>query len=268
MIGPRRKSGAYYKKRPAKKALSKPAKNQVAAIVKRAIAAENETKFVSEPVVINQPRNSTIAVVGDVSPCLPKLVQDEGKGAAYERIGTKVTPKSVMVHITASLTKSLNRSVAITVYWYILESKRYKNLRDTLANVQMPLLLRTGDGGQTSTFTGLPYNASLPVNDTEFRVLRRGHFNLQKNTGDIQDSTTAGNQPLLSVVQKTWSVKLKTPKRFIYDQDEDSPRLVYYPNNFAPFIVFGYTHQDQTAGDIVNQDLSVSVRNSIYYDDA
>ena len=267
LVGPRRPGGKFYKKRPSK-VLSKPAKTQVKAIVKRAIAAENETKFVSTEVANDVSYNSQITTVADMLPCLPKIVQDEGKGAAYERLGTKVTPKSVNVHIHASLTQQLERSTAIKVFWYILESKRYKNLKDSLALANIPALLRTGDGGEVSTFTGVPVIASLPVNDTEFRVLKRGTFVLQKNTGLTQDNTTAGNQPLVNPICKSWSVKLKTPKRFIYDQDEDSPRLVYYPNNFAPFLVIGYVHQDHSTPDITNQDVSVSVRASMYYDDA
>jgi len=200
-------------------------------------------------------------------PCLPKIVQDEGKGANYQRMGTRITPKSVTVHITASITKELTRSTAITVYWYILESKKYKNLMDSLANGPMTSLLRTGTAG-VAGFGGQPYIASLPVNNDLFRVLKRGHFNLGKNTGVVQDDTTAGNQPLAQPLVKNWSVKLKTPKRLMYNEDEDAPRLVYYPNNFAPFIVFGYVHQDQDVPDLANQDLSVTVRNSVWYDDA
>ena len=200
-------------------------------------------------------------------PCLPKIVQDEGKGAPYQRMGTRITPKSCTVHMTASITKELNRSTAIIVYWYILETKQYKNLKDSLANSPMPNLLRTGDAG-TAGFGGQPYIASLPVNQDKFRILKRGSFNLSKNTGTVQDSTTAGNQPLAGPLHKTWSVKLNTPKRLMYDEDEDAPRLVYYPNNFAPFVVFGYTHQDQDVPDLANQDLSVSVRASMWYDDA
>lgn len=268
---PYAKRMATIRKKRAKKAgktLTVPAKEQVKTIVHRAIAAGEETKFCSIPAAINSPRNSTISVVGDMLPCLPKIVQDEGKGAAYQRMGLRITPKSCTVTITASITKELDRSTAITVYWYILESKQYKNLKDSLANGPMTSLLRTGDGGGVATFTGQPYNASLPVNGDKFRVLKRGSFNLQKNTGLVQDSTTAGNQPLAGPLCKTWTVKLKTPKRFMYDPDENAPREVFYPNNYAPFLVFGYVHQDQDVPDLANQDLSVSVRNSVWYDDA
>lgn len=270
MIGPRRPSGAYYKKRPATRkprVLTKPAKKQVTAIVKRAIAAENETKFCSD-VPANQVESNSSIVLADMIRCLPKLVQDEGKGAAYQRLGTKVSPKSLSVHCNVSLTADLTRSMAVTVFWFILESKRYKNLDDALTLAPIDRLMRTGNGQEYFNFDGDPMVANLPVNTTEFRVIRRGTFNLSKNTGTVQDNTDVGNQPIVHQVGHAWTVRIPTPKRLVYEQDEDAPRTVYYPNNFAPFLVCGYIHQDQSLPDRLNLDINVSARTSLWYDDS
>lgn len=236
-------------------------------IVKSELSKELETKFVCDTPFHRVGSNSSIVQL-DMIRCLPKLVQDEGKGAAYERLGTKVIPRSLAIHCHVSLLEDLNRSTAITVFWYVLEAKRFRNLEDALSFAPINKLMRTGNGQQYFPFDGNSDVAMLPINNVEFKVIKKGTFNLGKNTGMIQDDTTAGNQPIVQKVGHRWTVKIPTPKTFIYEQDENSPRTVYYPNNFAPFLVCGYIHQDQSIPDSINTDMSVTAQPQLYYDDA
>jgi len=235
-------------------------------LIKQVMANEVETKFVAET-TMRTSFNSSISA-GDKIRLLPKLVQDQGEGNAYERLATKVSPRKLKISCHVSLTPALTRSTAVTVHWFVLTSRQYKNINDVLANANMQRLLRTGNSGQYFPFDGNVDVGMLPVNNTDFTVLKRGSFNLSKNTGLVQDDTTAGNQPIVGPVSKSWSFDLATPAKLIYEQDNNSPRVVYYPNNFAPFIVMGYTHQDGSIPDVLNADCTGIVQTQLYYDDA
>jgi len=249
---------------PRRKAASK---NATVALIKNVIAREQETKYVSYISSAGADYNSSITGA-DIIDCLPPLLQDSGEGNAYERLGVKITPRSLTVKCHVSFGPSITRSSAITVYWYLLTAKASRNLTQLSSNVSMSRLLRAGNSNQYLQFDGTAYNAMLPVNNSDFTVLKRGSFNLQKNTGVVQDSTAGGNQPLVGPVSKTWSMKLDPPAKLTYEPDNASPRTVYFPNNYAPFLVFGYVHQDQSASDLVNQDIRVTVASELWYDDA
>jgi len=259
------------KNRGARKARKSPAKKGTKStkatvkLIKKVIASENETKFRSETTG-SQTSNSQITS-GDIIRLLPKLEQDDGLGTAYQRLATKVTPRSLKAHCHVSFSPDLNRSMAIEVHYFVLTSKSQKNTNSILG-LTLANLLRTGDQNMYFSFDGNVDVAMLPVNDTEYNVLKRGKFKLSKNTGLLQDSTTAGNQPLGGPVSHSFVINIPTPAKLLYEQDDQVPRQIVYPNNFAPFIVFGYTHQDTSVPDFLNQDIKVVVRPQLWYDDA
>lgn len=240
-------------------------KTQTVQLIKNVMARENETKYRAETTG-SQLSNSQIGS-GDIIRLLPKLVQDQGEGRAYERMATKITPKSLRANCHVSFAPGLNRSMAIEVHYFVLTSKSQRNINSVLG-LSLQNLLRTGDQNLFFHFDGNVDVATLPVNTTEYNVLKRGKFKLSKNTGLLQDDTTAGNQPLGGPVSKSFSVSIPTPAKLVYEQDDQTPRQVNYPNNFAPFIVFGYTHQDTSVPDFLNTDIKVVVRPELWYDDA
>jgi len=235
------------------------------ALIKSVIAREQETKFRSETTG-SQLSNSQISSA-DIIRLLPKLVQDQGGGTAYERLATKISPRSLTADCHVSFAPDLNRSMAIEVHYFVLTSKSQKNINSVLG-LTLANLLRTGDQNMYFPFDGNVDVAMLPVNTTEYNVIKRGKFKMSKNTGLLQDSTTAGNQPLGGPVSKSFKVTIPTPSKLVYEQDDQSPRQINYPNNFAPFIVFGYTHQDTSVPDFLNTDIKVVVRSHLWYDDA
>lgn len=240
-------------------------KTQTVKLIKNVIARETETKFRGETTG-SQLSNSQITS-GDIIRLLPKLIQDEGDGTAYKRLATKVTPRSLKAHCHVSFAPNLDRSMAVEVHYFVLTSKSQKNINNVLG-LTLDNLLRTGDQNMYFKFDGNVDVAMLPVNTTEYNVIKRGSFKLSKNTGLLQDSTTAGNQGLGGPVSHSFVVNIPTPAKLVYEQDDQTPRQVNYPNNFAPFIVFGYTHQDTSIPDFLNQDIKVVVRPQLWYDDA
>jgi len=238
------------------------------ALIKRVISKEEETKFNSELIVNGTTFNSTITNP-DIIRLLPKMVQDEGFGAAYQRLGMKISVRSLKINCEVCLTE-VNRSGALVVCYWVLTHKNQKQTAglNSGGGVDMGQLLRTGDSNEVQNFNGYVQDANLPVNSAQFTVLKRGKFTLGKNTGIVQDDTNAGNQPLYSTIRKALNFTLKTPKTFVYKQDSTTPRTTYWPDGYAPFIVFGYYHQNQTVPDTANQDIKVNLRSSIYYDDS
>jgi len=242
-------------------------KKAVVALVKSVIAKEQETKFRSEIIENNTPYNSQIGT-GDIIRLLPKLVQDQGSGATYERIGMKISPRKLQIQADVCLTDVSRSSALVVVYW-VLQSKDIKDIGNlTLLNLGNSLL-RTGDNMERQGFNGYVADSMIPVCPSRYTVLKKGSFLLGKNTGVVQDSTTGSNQPMYgNHIKKRLSFNLKVPKSLTYDEDTNTPRTIYYPKGYAPFMVFGYYHQNQTAPDVANQDISVTLRSSLYFDDA
>lgn len=266
----RKMKKTYKGKRTTRRVAAPRTKKATVALIKSVVAREDETKFVSQTQQFRVTHNSGITN-GDIIPCLPRLIQDEGNGDAWQRLGMKVSPRKTYVDCYVSLS-DVERSGAIEVFWWCLTHKTQKNIPqlNAVGGVDMTEFLRTGEASRTVGFGGTTDTCTLPVNNAMFNVLKRGSFKLGKNTGQVQDSITVGNQPLYGAISKRWRINLKAPQKLTYAQDVGpvGGRFINYPNGYAPFLVFGYVHQNQTVPDTLNQDISVTIRNGMFYDDA
>lgn len=263
----KRKTKNKTPKTPKPKSAPKTMKEEVA-LIKQVMAKVSETKYRSEIIVNGAPYNSQIGN-GDIIRLLPKLVQDQGEGRIFERSGMKISPQRLRITSEICLTDVV-RSGALVVVYYVLQHKNYKNYSTLSTDINLGnSLLKTGDSTQYQGFNGYVVDSMIPVNNAEYTVLKQGKFLLGKNTGTIQDSTTAGNQPMYgNHTRKVLNFDLPVPKTATYQQDDNVPRTQYYPYGFAPFIVFGYYHQNQTPPDVANQDITVSLRSHLWFDDA
>lgn len=264
--GAKRKGFQPKKSTPAKAAVT--TKKAQVALIKSVIAKVEETKYRSELIVNSVAYNSQITNA-DVIPLLPKLAQQPNDAVTYEREGMKISPRKLRIYAEVCLT-DVDRSSAIVVCYWVLTAKNVKHMPNLTATngIDLSQFLRTGDGTLTQNFNGFVQDWSLPVNATQFTVLKSGRFQLGKNTGVIQDSSVAGNQPLAQPVRHALDFTLKTPATLTYDEDTGSPRTVLYPNGYAPFMVIGYYHQNQTTPDILQRDMTVNLRSHLWYDDA
>lgn len=226
-------------------------KKATVALIKSVVAREEETKFVSQTQQFRVTHNSGITN-GDIIPALPKLIQDEGEGAAWQRMGMKVSPRSTYVDCYVSLS-DVERSGAIEVFWFLLSHKTQKNIPqlNLAGGVDMTEFLRTGQASRTVGFLGTTDTCTLPVNNAMFTVLKKGTFKLGKNTGQVQDSITAGNQPLYAAISKRWRIKVSAPKKLTYGQDAAPPRCQddRIPEWFCPiFSVWLCTSESNHSG--------------------
>jgi len=257
-------------KTPKRKRVSYAPKPTVA-LIKSVMAREIETKFRSQAPIIKVGYNGTITNA-DIISLLPRMVQQQpsSSGCTYEREGSKITPRKLNIKCMVNLTEGLLRSTNIVVCWYALTHKSFKHFPDlaTQQNIGTSMF-KTGDQNEVFGFDGQYLNSTFPINDAEYVILKSGKFLLGKNTGLIQDDVGGGNQPVYgNHTCHMLNFDVKCPTKLVYDQDSNSPRTVYYPNNFAPFMVMGYYHQDQSATDEVNTDITATLRQSLWYDDA
>jgi len=245
---------------------SKPA---TVALIKEVIARESETKFRSEIVADRVTSNSQIDF-SDVIRCLPKLVQDQGEGAIYERLGRKISVRGVKFHLEVGMS-DVTRSNNIIVHVWILKNRQVNDLA-RFDSTNTPLgsrLLMLGSSAQYQGYNGYAQDSMLPVNSAQFTVLHHKKFFLGKNTGVLQDSTATGNQPAYTQsLCKRMVFNLACPKTFTYEQDNNSPRTIYYPSNYAPFCVVGYQHVSNSDPDYTNQDITITARANLWFDDA
>lgn len=238
-------------------------------LIKSVIARENETKFRSEIVSDRITHNSQIGFA-DIINCLPKLVQDQGEGAIYERLGRKIRPVKHQFQIEVAMT-DVNRSNNIIVHLWILKNRQVNDFaRLDSTNTPTSRLLMLGSSAQYQSYNGYAQDGMLPINTSQFVQLHHKKFYLGKNTGTLQDSTTSGNQPTFASgnLVKKFVFNLKTPAMLTYEQDNNSPRVIYYPSNYAPFCVVGYQHVSNGDPDYMNQDIIVTARANLFFDDA
>lgn len=244
----------------AVKSLAPRARKAVATIAKSVMNRAVETKYIAE----NQ---EPVAIYGDTLPggglpqvytCLPDITQGDG---SFDRQGLKLNPKRHTTQLQFTFNEDpqiLSGGVGVpaaqagwdvTVHVWYGFAKRYKNVVDIQANAAAILaeMLDTGNGGQ-SRFTGLMSDELFELNK-EFLTLRHKSVRLYKNAGlaNVLDVTSPSlGMPEYQGARMTLS--WKAPKTLLY-KDE----VAVIPENYAPFIIVGYSHNDGTqASDLAN----------------
>lgn len=225
----------------------------ISAIAKRVVNRTSETKYVAE----NQ---DAIAIYGDTYPgggsaqvftCLPDVSQGD---ESLMRNGNKLNPKrhttqlqftfndDPQIDVGGTNTPASRAGWDITVHVWYGFARRYKSVADVAANGANILseMLDVGNGSQ-SRFTGIMNNELFEVNK-EFLQVRHKTARLYKNAGlDNVLDTTSPSLSTPEILCARMSLGWKTPKVLNY-KDESS----VIPENYAPFIIVGYVHNDGT----------------------
>lgn len=242
------------------KSLAPRARKAVATIAKRVLNRAVETQYVAE----NQ---EPIAIYGDVLPgggsaqlytCIPDVTQGD---ESLMRRGLKIQPKRHTTQLQFHFNDdpqisqgggSVPASQAgwdITVHVWYGFAKRYRSVTEVQANSNFILaeMLDVGNGAQ-SRFTGLQSDELFELNK-EFLNVRHKTLRMYKNAGlaNVLDVTSPS---LGTPFQENGKMSLswKVPKTLLY-KDESAT----IPENYAPFIIVGYSHNDGTqASDLAN----------------
>lgn len=184
----------------------------------------------------------------------------------YQRIGNQIQPTSLNVKIQCALGALASSSVFVD-FWFL----HSKNIKDARQTAQVPIQKLLNDGqGQNVPYDGTSYTAMLPINKTEFTLIKHVRILLKKPYGDPQGLYSGAGAPPNSVYSlaantKEFSVKIPLPKKLTYEQRTD-----YVPTNTFPFMAVGFTAADQFGGTALTPTLPIYVQaqSQMYYKDA
>jgi hypothetical protein len=184
----------------------------------------------------------------------------------YQRVGNQIQPTKLTVSVQCALGGIA--SSQIYVDFFFLHAKAIKDARQT-ANIQIQKLLNDGQG-QNVPYDGTSFTAMLPLNKTEFTMIKHVRVLLKKPYGDPQGLYSGAGIPPASVSSlpastKTFSVTIKLPKKLTYEQRTD-----YVCTNTFPFMAVGFTAADQFGGTALTPTLPVYVQaqSHLFYKDA
>lgn len=216
-------------------------KAQVMSLVKTAIARKAENKSIGNNVELGILHNSPIGSA-DCYPIIPQIAPNT-TGASYQRIGDRITPKSLTVKGLLSWNSEAQLQKDIYVRILILAQKNVKTGAQVLAGaVDAGNLLKPNSPAiPLNTFGGLAENLHYPVNTDLFRVYMDKTVKLTGNKAgtaveSIQRQSTK------------WSYRFKSmPTALTFDDGNGN-----WVNNFAPFVAIGYAYPDGTGPDTVN----------------
>lgn len=241
----------------AVKSLAPRARKAVATIAKRVMKKSQETKYVSEALVAVG--GSPFQVYGDVLPLggtpqiIPTLPLLAEGVAPFQRVGQQVQP----VRHTTTLDIEFNSLIQdisggggldacawdINVHIWYGFARRYKKAVDITGANAIDILsnmLEKGDG-TNQKFGGAPHDALFKAN-TDVLQVKRKSFRMFRPFGAQNQATLAGGLTTYypQMIKKRVKLSFKVPKKLKYDEVDTDPE------NYAPFFIIGYEHNDNT----------------------
>lgn len=246
---------ATRKAKSATRTLAKPTAKAVASIAKRVLNRQTETKYRAESLSTESP---AIQIYGDVAPtgvatqlfsALPTLaIGDNG----FQRDGQKVTPIKHTLEMDFTF-NNLMRDITntggldacswdVTVHIWYGYAHRYKSLNDVLLNTSAIVneMFELGNGN-SGRFVGAPYDIQRKIN-TDVLSVKRKSFRMFRPLGSQNQATLAGGLTTYypQLTKKHITLSFKPPKTLMYDE------AYSVPENYAPFVIIGYEHNDPT----------------------
>lgn len=199
---------------------------------------------------------------------IPKCSQGSAN-ATWQRVGDNIQPLSIRTNWHIALGPVV-RSSNIRCVLYCLQHKTIKFFPDLAAKYPTtgPDFLKTGSSALTQVYSGRVVDENLAINNEEFTILKKFTFNLMANVGQPNGDSTAGNSPNTVPSFKNLSYTYKMKSQLKYTPTLAGTAGTDFPNGHAPFWVFGYSHTDGTAPDVLNRDVLVSYMNQMTYKDA
>nr|QRI44172.1 MAG: capsid protein [Cressdnaviricota sp.] len=271
-----RKSGKR-STRKAPKALSRPAKKQVAKIAARVVNSKAETKMVAwfnGPVAQPGPspplQNSTglygdadrvahnqfiTSNTNDILKVIPDVAPNGGVASDNKREGRFINPVSGLLRCRVQISPEApqsggwagNVAYDLTVVAYLLQSVSYKTYRSLYANNDFKKMLDVMDG-TTINFDGNFSDGTLPVEKGYYKVLGKKMIYLRSSggLGAANVITSPGNQNSHKLQHEwTWNYGKHLPKKLLYPEDNVSvDNGLHEPLNSSIFWCVGYYNTD------------------------
>lgn len=190
----------------------------------------------------------------DVIPIIGSI--PEGTGS-LERLGDRIKPKSLVVRGVISTNPDYNpNNKPMFVHVYILTAKDKKTNALVQAGAGMADLLKPNIGGTEQVpFDGSTQRGIYPVNTEKFRVYYQTRLLLAPG------SVAAGTRQFEGLRWKYSFSQL--PASLTYDEANGDDA-----NNFAPFLVIGYTYADGTVGETLQTRIISNAFAQLSFEDA
>lgn len=234
--------------------LSKPVKRAI----NRMINGKMETKYVSQ---VMTPEGGPVSIYGDVYPQgtpngpvqLWPITPDVSEGdTEFTRDGVKIFPKSLVADVDLKFNNNESAiggngtlddaSWDITAHVWWGYARRYKNSDDIIANKVAIVENMLEDGqGASVRWLGGPLDHQLHQNN-EFVSLKHRSVRMFRPLGTQNTGTLAGGVTTYfpQVIERKLKCRFKLPKSFKYNEN------LSQPENYAPFVIIGYQHNDNT----------------------
>lgn len=234
----------------------------ISQLVKVLLSRRNENKAVGWTLESSVSHNSGI----QAADCVP-VIQDIGQldtstglNSAVQRIGDRITPKSLKVRGCVSIKTDQNTTQNLYVRVLILSQKDIKVASGIIGGgVNTAALLRpmfnTAPGVDEAAYTGSTLTSLQPVNTDLFRVYYDKTFLICPASNQTVENTRGSFR---------WGYDFKQmPVNLTYDNTNGN-----YANNFAPFMALGYCYADGTAPDIATTRIVSNTYSLLTFEDA
>lgn len=205
-----------------------------------------------------------ITNINSVVPAIPTISQGV---TDFERIGQRISPKSLKVDLTFGMNPTdLSANSIMVVIWYgtSKESKSWVG-GSPLSTISF---LDNGQGGNQS-WGGVRNQLNFPTDPT-LNTLKRIVFPLAKSEGlQNQNGSSLVTQGAYSTSagpsHRHVTLYFQPPKTLIYNKETD-----LYPTNYAPFYYIGFCNTDGSPANSVQSEtlLNVSSRVHMRYKDS
>jgi len=239
-------------------------------VVNRMINRKIETKYVmyrpynnDSGLMLNTNFTQAINSSGEAYALIPPISLGDGD---HQRTGNVINPTSLTVKGFVSLLENAVDSAFLDVDVYILRHKSIKDVRYQSQLGNFADLKNSGDGLNVG-YDGSWTHSIMPINTSTYQVLGHRRLRLQKGWGDANTYISLAAEARAAYNenpshQKSFTFKVKMPKRLLYKTDADTTPSMDYP-----FMVIGWnvpTNLDTTSS---NQIIKATATTHLYYKD-
>jgi len=249
-----------YKKKAVKKVSKEPSKALTKAVQK--IIHKNVESKQGYHSVAGVSYNSGINAVGDATRLIPSITQGTGDN---QRIGDQLRAQSLIIKGAIVYNPSTGQygtypNARLGVRVMIVQPKAYGTLDDVQSTTGTWSNYLLKKGGSTSAFAGLIQDLWAPINTDAITKYYDKVFYLD----NPYQVTAVGSQDMKGST-RLFSIKINMRNKVLkFDSSVSSGN----PTNFAPVLVIGYCHMDNSAADTLTTAIQLTYDAIFNYEDA
>lgn len=213
-------------------------------MVKKILHRNAENKFIGYTTSL---AHNNLITTGDAHGLLMPLVNGTTDNT---RIGNRIFPRGLLVTMTIYINPGATTPAHTVILPRILVLKsKAINYQPNLTGVNFQKLLDFGNGEHS--FDGYLADYRCPINTDNFTVIK-----------DIKTSLSLGTYEQNGQQCKTFKFWVPVPKVLEYNDGDQ------FPQNYAPFICFGYAIGDGTVPTDAYLGVTYDWTSTLYYEDA